>query len=313
MSNMSQALLDSGELQARAHRAQELLAHCQLCPRRCGVNRLEGELGFCETGKRASIASYGAHFGEERPLVGKYGSGTIFLASCNLRCCFCQNYDISHFPENSQEVGHTTLAAVMLELQSKGCHNINFVTPGHVAPQILEALVTAISEGLTIPLIYNCSGYESTETIELLDGVIDIYMPDFKFWNPANAQKYADAVDYPQITRQALIAMHHQVGDLIVDDRGLAVKGLLIRHLLMPGALEETKQILDFISSALSPATYVNIMDQYRPLGTIVEHPELGRPVNPEEYQQALAFAEQAGLTRLDERDFETMIKKLVV
>lgn len=311
MSTISQALLESGELQARAHRAQALLAHCQLCPRRCGVNRLEGELGFCGTGKRASIASYGAHFGEERPLVGKYGSGTIFLASCNLRCCFCQNYDISHFPEDSQEASQTTLAAIMLELQNKGCHNINFVTPSHVVPQILKALVTAIAEGLTIPLIYNCSGYESAETLELLDGVIDIYMPDFKFWNPTNAQKYANAADYPEITRQALITMHHQVGDFIVDDRGLAVKGLLIRHLLMPYALDETKQILNFISSVLSPASYVNIMDQYQPCGTITEHPELGRPVSPEEYRQALILAKQACLTRLDKHDLKTMLKKL--
>jgi putative pyruvate formate lyase activating enzyme len=257
------------------------------------------------------VASYGPHFGEEQPLVGTRGSGTIFLASCNLRCCFCQNYEISHFPEDSLEVDDQTLAAIMLELQKQGCHNINFVTPSHVVPQILAALIIALKGGLEIPLVYNCSGYENSATLELLAGIIDIYMPDFKFWSSLSGKKYADAADYPEIACQALKIMHKQVGDLIIHSDGLASKGLLIRHLLMPEGLKETGEILRFISTELSPATYVNIMDQYRPCGTSKKHPELERSVSAAEYHEALRMAHEAGLTRLDHRDLAVLFKNL--
>ncbi|MBT8360713.1 MAG: radical SAM protein [Deltaproteobacteria bacterium] len=307
----SHKLLESGELQSRAQKAQQFLARCELCPRLCRVNRRDGELGFCATGKWARVASYGAHFGEEQPLVGTRGSGTIFLASCNLRCCFCQNYDISHFPEDSPEVDNQTLAAIMLELQRQGCHNINFVTPSHVVPQILAALIIALEDGLQVPLVYNCSGYECSATLELLSGIIDIYMPDFKFWSSLSAEKYADAADYPEIARQALSIMHKQVGDLVTHADGLASKGLLIRHLLMPDGLNETREILRFISHDLSPASYVNIMDQYRPCGASNKHPELERSVSTREYQEALRLAHQAGLSRLDHRDLAVLFKNL--
>jgi len=304
-------MFKSGELHKRAESAREHLAECCLCPRGCGVNRLEGELGFCATGEYARIASYGAHFGEEQPLVGEKGSGTIFFASCNLRCCFCQNYDISHYPEDSHEVDRKTLASVMLTLQSQGCHNINFVTPSHVVPQIMAAITYAHEKGLTVPLVYNCSGYESVETLQLLDGVIDIYMPDFKFWNPASSRKYADASDYPEIARIALTVMHGQVGDLTFDSSGIAARGMLVRHLVMPDALDETEKILEFISTALSPETYVNIMDQFRPCGSNDKHPELRRSLTSKEFQWALELADKAGLCRVDKRNLSRILKNL--
>jgi len=307
----SHKLLESGELQSRAQKAQQLLARCELCPRLCRVNRCDGELGFCATGKRARVASYGAHFGEEQPLVGTHGSGTIFLASCNLRCCFCQNYEISHYPEDSLEVDNKTLAAIMLELQKQGCHNINFVTPSHVVPHILAALIIALEDGLEVPLVYNCSGYECSATLELLAGIIDIYMPDFKFWNSLSGKKYADAADYPEIARQALRIMHKQVGDLVIHANGLASKGVLIRHLLMPDGLNETREILGFISAELSAASYINIMDQYRPCGASNKHPELQRSVSAKEYQEAMRLAHETGLTRLDHRDLAVLFKNL--
>lgn len=307
----SQKLYESGELQRRAARAHSRMEKCDICPRKCRVNRLAGEQGFCETGKYARIASYGTHFGEEKVLVGKNGSGTIFFASCSLRCCFCQNFHTSHHPEESQEADSEMLAAIMLELQNQGCHNINFVTPTHVVPQILKALVIAVGKGLSVPLIYNCSGYENSTTIDLLEDVIDIYMPDFKFWNPHYSKKYVDAVAYPEIARKALSLMHKQVGALLIDIHGQATRGLLVRHLVMPDLLDDTESILNFISTSISTDTYINIMDQYRPCGNSGKYPELTRSISPEEYSRAMESAEKAGLKRIHRRDFTAILRNL--
>lgn len=304
-------LYQSGELQKRAQQARALLHDCNLCPRRCGVNRLQGETGVCGTADKAVVASYNPHYGEEQPLVGSSGSGTIFLSGCSLGCCFCQNYDISHDPASGVAVDAASFSSIMLDLQDRGCHNINFVTPSHVVPQILEALILAYEGGLHLPLVYNSSGYDSLPTLQLLDGVIDIYMPDFKFWDPNSAQRYSDAADYPETARKATLEMHRQVGDLYLDRDALAQRGLLIRHLLMPGALEETKSILAFIAQSLSPDTYVNIMDQYRPCGDCGAHAELLTSIDPQHYRQAIEYAETIGLKRLDQRDLTTLLKRL--
>jgi putative pyruvate formate lyase activating enzyme len=309
---ISSALLHAGgQLQHRADTARRMLGRCVLCPRRCRVNRLTGETGLCATGALARIASYGPHFGEEQPLVGAKGSGTIFMAGCNLHCCFCQNYGISQGDEFAREVDAQDFAAIMLELQGMGCHNINLVTPSHVVPQILAALIVALEGGLNIPLIFNCSGYESGATLTLLDGVIDIYMPDFKFWESATAARYAAAPDYPDRAREALVRMHRQVGDLRLDEKGLARSGLLVRHLLMPGMIAESEQILRFIASELSTETYVNIMGQYHPCGTADQFEELRRTITPEEYRQALEIARRLGLSRLDRPDFGRLLHHL--
>jgi putative pyruvate formate lyase activating enzyme len=304
-------LFKTGELHQRAKQAKTILETCDLCPKNCGINRLEGEHGICATGRYAKTASYGAHFGEEQPISGKNGSGTIFFASCNLHCCFCQNYELSHFPDNYAETAPDHLAAIMLELQRQSCHNINLVSPGHVVPQILEALVIALEQGLKLPIVYNSSGYESKKTLALLDGVIDIYMPDFKFWMAESSRKYCNTEEYPDIAKAALSAMHDQVGELTVNEHGIAVRGLLVRHLVMPGGLQETKNILDYIATAISPRTYVNIMDQYRPCGSCDQHRELRQPLDAKDYREALLFAEQAGLERLDQADVKTLLAKL--
>ncbi len=289
----------------------QALGDCQLCPRRCRVNRLDDQQGFCTTGRLARVSSYGPHHGEERPLSGDNGSGTIFFASCNLRCCFCQNYEISHDRENATEVDNVDLAAIMLELQRQGCHNINVVTPSHVLPQLLEALPIALEAGLRIPLVYNCSGYELPESLALLNGIVDIYLPDFKFWHRASAQRFLQAADYPEIARQALAIMHRQVGDLVINDRGRAVRGLLVRHLLMPGGIDETAAILEFIAAEIGTNTSVNIMDQYRPCGTAFSEPDLADPLAADQYAQAMALAKRAGLQRLDQRDISTLLRRL--
>ena len=300
-----------GLLQKRVQAARRLLSPCTLCPRQCRVDRLAGEKGFCATAALACIASYGPHFGEESPLVGTNGSGTIFVAGCNLGCCFCQNEDISRDTDGAQAVDARGFAAIMLELQARGCANINVVTPSHVVPQLLEALVVAIDDGLDIPLVYNCGGYESLATLELLAGCVDIYMPDMKFWSADTVQRYAKAPDYPQRMREAVAKMHAQVGDLVLDKQGLARSGLLVRHLLMPEMLAETKAILRFIAEQISPTTYVNIMAQYRPCGSSNEHAELQRSISAEVYQEALSFAQQIGLTRLDEPDMDRLFRLL--
>lgn len=307
-------LYESGELQNRIRSARELLSPCRLCPRNCGVNRLQpGKVGVCRTGEGAVVASYGPHFGEESPLVGEGGSGTIFFSHCNLLCIFCQNYEISHCPD--QDEGGATepeqLARIMVDLQEQGCHNINLVTPSHVLPQILAALPFAIEKGLHLPLIYNSSGYDSVESLQLLDNVVDIYMPDFKFWNPEHAQRYAHAHDYPEVARLALNEMYRQVGDLVMDQNGLAQRGILIRHLIMPDCLDETEEILKFIAREISLGSYVNIMDQYRPCGKACQIEALNRTVSNEEYQRAMQMAKQAGLQRLDQKDFSFLLEKL--
>jgi len=295
-------LYKKGDLAERVEVALSRLAECKLCPRQCGVNRLEGEKGFCKTGRKAIVASYNAHFGEESPLVGQYGSGTIFMSSCNLLCSFCQNFEISHFREG-REVEPEQMAAMMLALAQRGCHNINFVTPTHVIPQILEALLVAVREGLRVPLVYNTSGYDEVGSIELLEGIFDIYMPDFKFWDPKWAERYCHAPDYPEKARTAIKEMHRQVGDLVIDDRGIAQRGLLIRHLVMPNNIAGTKEIMQFIATELSPNTYVNIMDQYRPCGKAYEDEFINRRLTGQEFRSATQAAKKAGLTRLDPRD----------
>ncbi|WP_319548878.1 radical SAM protein [Desulfogranum marinum] len=312
MTTRSQTLFASGQLQQRADQAHALLNRCTLCPRKCAVNRLKGEHGLCKTGEKALVASYGPHFGEEQPLVGSKGSGTIFFAGCSLLCCFCQNFDISHTTDGSQAVDDQALAAIMIELQNRGCHNINLVTPSHVVPQILAALVHASANGLQIPIVYNCSGYDSVETLALLDGVIDIYMPDFKFWEIATSNRWAKAPDYPQRARESLRSMHQQVGDLQINDQGLATSGLLVRHLLMPGKEQETEEILAFIANQISRNTYVNIMDQYHPCGDTTHFPELQHTITTKHYHQALAAAHALGLHRLDQRDLSDLLRNLI-
>lgn len=304
-------LLHHGQLAKRAAAAQQLLASCTLCSRQCQVNRLAEESGFCRIGNRVRVASYGPHFGEEAPLVGRHGSGTIFFGGCNLGCCFCQNFEISQGDDAGEEVSAAALAAIMLELQNIGCHNINLVTPSHVVPQILTALIPALEAGLHIPLVFNCSGYESLETLILLDGVVDIYLVDAKFWQPATAARYTGAADYPQRMREALVEMQRQVGALVVDTEGCASSGLMIRHLLMPGLLEETKAILHFIAQHLPPETFVNIMAQYHPCGRAVDFAELCGTISPGDYQAALDYAHQQGLHRLDQADLSRLLHRL--
>ena len=257
------------------------------------------------------VASYTAHFGEEAPLVGSGGSGTIFFAGCNLCCVFCQNYEISQGDEG-MSVSSGQLAAIMLSLQKQGCHNINFVTPSHVVPQILEALPLAVEKGLTLPLVYNSSGYDATETLKLLDGIFDIYMPDFKFWSAASARRYCKAPDYPEKAKLALKEMQRQTKELVLDVNGVAVRGLLVRHLVMPGGLEETARIMEFIASEISADTYVNVMEQYRPCGEAPRFSEINRMLENDEYKKAVAIARKAGLRRLDQRDWQGLLRRLL-
>ncbi|TKB06123.1 radical SAM protein [Desulforhopalus sp. IMCC35007] len=291
----------SGLLAQRIVESRRLLKKCNLCPRRCHVDRLAGELGLCRTGAVAEVSGYGPHFGEEAVLVGKMGSGTIFFCGCSLLCVFCQNYDISH-PEESDcfPVDEVQLARLMVDLQEQGCGNINLVTPGHVVPQILAALPHAVENGLTVPLVYNSSGYDSVSILQLLDGIVDIYMPDFKFWSADSAKRYANAEDYPEIARRALKEMQRQVGDLRINERGEAEQGLIVRHLLMPGGAAETDAILKFLAEEISVNCYVNIMDQYRVSGMARQFPELGAVISVTEYQQAMLRAEEYGLNRLN-------------
>jgi len=286
-----------GLLRDKISKARQLLKSCELCPRACKVDRLSGELGYCSTGEEAVVSSFNAHFGEEPPLVGAFGSGTIFFTHCNLKCNFCQNYDVSH-EGAGEECGLGQLAGMMLILQNNGCHNINFVTPTHVVPQILSALDMAIDGGLKIPLVYNSSGYDKVETLELLEGVIDIYMPDFKFWDPAVAEQTCNAPDYPDVAAKAIVEMHRQVGDLQIDENGIATRGLLLRHLVMPSGIAGTGEVMSFIANHVSKNTYVNIMDQYRPCGKAHLVEELARPVSETEFTKAVEEAKDAGITR---------------
>ncbi|MCP4023963.1 MAG: radical SAM protein, partial [Desulfobacteraceae bacterium] len=269
--------------------------NCTLCPRECKVNRNKDEKGFCTTGKQAWISSFAPHFGEEPMLVGAKGSGTIFFTHCNLKCIFCQNFDIS-IQGSGEAASEEQIASIMLYLQKLGCHNINFVTPTHVVPQILSALEIAAQNGLNIPLVYNSSGYENVETLKLFDGIIDIYMPDFKFWNSKAAKTACDAKDYPEKAKAAVKEMFRQVGDLKMDKDGVAVKGLLVRHLVMPQGLANTRQIVDFLKNEVSPHTYINIMSQYRPAGDAFKIESLSRSITASEYKAARQMAKDAGL-----------------
>jgi putative pyruvate formate lyase activating enzyme len=297
------AVYRRGELKERVARALELLGPCSVCPRRCRVDRLADRFGVCKVGRYAVVSSYFAHHGEEDCLRGWRGSGTIFFCGCNLRCVFCQNFDIS-WQLQGVPVSPARLARMMLELQAAGCHNINFVTPEHVVPQIVEALPLAIEGGLRLPLVYNTGGYDSLESLELLDGLIDIYMPDFKYWDAAMARRYSRVPDYPEVARRALKEMHRQVGDLVLDARGVARRGLLVRHLLMPDNVAGTEEVMNWLVRELSPHTYVNIMAQYHPAGRVSwqEFPEINRRPTRAEYAQAVTAARRAGLTRLDGR-----------
>jgi len=292
----------NGTLAKRIEQALDALRCCELCPRRCRVDRTAGQTGVCRTGRNAAVASFAPHFGEEAPLVGRFGSGTIFFSNCNLNCAFCQNFDISRGKEGNAATA-SQLADMMLALQKQGVHNINFVSPSHVVPQILEALPEAIKGGLNIPLVYNSSGYDSVETLRLLDGIIDIYLPDIKFSSDIPALFYCAAPDYPQVSRAAVKEMHRQAGDLKLDERGRAVRGLLVRHLVLPDGLAGTGEVMRFLADEISRNTYVNIMDQYRPCGEMQEFKELQRRITPEEYEEARAAARAAGLNRLDSRE----------
>ncbi len=290
-----------GKLKERAKALKERLEACDLCPHTCGVNRLKEEKGFCRVLASPMVSSYGPHFGEEQPLVGYGGSGTIFFTYCNMACVYCQNWEISHLGEG-EEVSTEELARMMLSLQARGCHNINLVTPTHQVAFIVEALVLAVEKGLRLPLVYNCGGYEKVETLRLLEGVVDIYMPDFKYGDEKIALKLSKVPRYPEVARQALKEMHRQVGDLKLDDEFIAWRGLLVRHLVLPGRLAGTKEILRFIAQEISPNTYINIMDQYYPCGEAWKYPPLDRRLTREEYEEALAWAQEVGLTRLDQR-----------
>jgi putative pyruvate formate lyase activating enzyme len=287
----------AGLLSEKASLLEARSSPCRLCPHRCGVNRRNGERGTCRLGKETLVASASPHFGEEAPLVGTGGSGTIFFSSCNMACVFCQNYEISHF-RKGDELTAEELAGVMLRLQRLGCHNINLVTPTHVIHAIVRALEIAVSRGLSIPLVYNCGGYESEETLRLLEGAIDIYMPDIKYASDEEARRFSGIEDYWERVKEAVHEMHRQVGDLRIDARGIARHGLLIRHLVMPGNLGGTALVLDFIAREISRDSYVNLMDQYRPCFKASRVPELSRPVTRSEYLHSITEARRAGLSR---------------
>jgi len=296
-------LLESGVLARRAEEACRHLEDCDLCARYCHVNRRVTTAGaVCRTGERAVVSSYGPHHGEEDPLRGWQGSGTIFFAWCNLRCVFCQNWDISQ-KGIGQEMGPEKIAAMMLELQAQGCHNINFVSPSHVVAQIIAAVHDAARRGLRLPLVYNTGGYDSPEALALLDGIIDIYMPDMKYGDSALARKYSKVRNYVEVNQAAVREMHRQVGDLVLDADGIALRGLLVRHLVLPAGIAGTEKVLEFLAGEISRNTYLNLMDQYRPAWRAHDYPEISRPVTSEEYRRALEVAARLGLNRLDQRE----------
>jgi putative pyruvate formate lyase activating enzyme len=304
MSGPSYLALELEELERRAAEAHELLGErCVVCPRLCKVDRRADVKGLCAIGRHAVVASYFPHFGEEDCLRGRRGSGTIFFSGCNLRCVFCQNHDIS-WEVRGERAGSVRLAEMMLELQAIGCHNVNWVTPEHVVPQILEALPHAVGSGLRLPIVYNTSAYDSLDSLRLMEGVVDVYMPDFKLWTGALARRYLKRADYPDVARTTIAEMHRQVGDLVLDERGLARRGVILRHLVMPGLLDETEAILRWVAEHLGTGCYVNLMAQYYVSGKVGrdgEYLEIARGIYREEYEQALALARELGL-RLDPR-----------
>ncbi|NDY42207.1 radical SAM protein [Dissulfurirhabdus thermomarina] len=289
------ALLETGELERRVEAAWARLAACDLCPHACGADRLRGQEGFCRTGNQAVVASTGPHFGEEAPLVGRSGSGAVFFGRCNLRCLYCQNYEISQGGEG-RPVTPEVLAFLFLALQEQGCHNVNLVSPSHVIPFILKAVALAAREGLRLPLVYNTGGYDAVSALRLLDGVVDIYMPDFKYWDAATARRLSGARDYPAAARAAVLEMHRQVGDLEIGPDRVARRGLLVRHLVLPGGLAGTREVLAFLAREVSPATWVNLMGQYRPCGRAMDHPPLDRRPLPAEFEAAEAAWRASGL-----------------
>lgn len=284
-----------GILQKRADKLYQALEDCDLCPRNCGVNRLKGSLGFCKTGKKARVYSYFSHYGEEPVISGENGSGTIFFSDCNLRCIYCQNYEFSQ-QGLGKEIGDADLSSFMLELQKQGCHNINFVSPTHVVAQLLKALILAIEGGLRIPLVYNTSGYESERTLKLLEGIIDLYLPDARYGESEAALKYSQAKDYPVINKIALKEMHRQAGIARINNEGIIESGLIIRHLVLPNNLSSTDKIMNFIAHGLSPDTYISLMSQYFPCHRAKDYPELSRRLRQEEYKAAMNIMYSYGL-----------------
>jgi putative pyruvate formate lyase activating enzyme len=293
------SLIEQGTFGERVSRSWAALASCRLCPRNCGVKRLEDERGVCGIGSRAVVSSAHPHFGEEAPLVGQSGSGTIFFSGCNLRCIFCQNYEISQEGAGA-DVSPEELASIMLHLQRIGCHNLNLVTPTHVVPHILESLEIAVEGGFELPIVYNTGGYDTLEILRLLDGIVDIYMPDFKYLSPVLAKRYSNAEDYPSVITSAIREMHRQVGDLVISGEGIAVRGLLVRHLVMPGSLEDSVRIVHFLADEISRDTYVNVMRQYHPCYRAFACPPIDRALSSAEWRQAIDAACEAGLHRLD-------------
>jgi putative pyruvate formate lyase activating enzyme len=295
---------EQGLLQQRAAEAIDPLRSCKVCPRDCEIDRLHNKIGVCKSGRLARVASAFPHFGEEDCLRGWDGSGTIFFGWCNLRCVFCQNFETSQFGDGA-EASALDLAQIMRDLQRIGCHNINFVTPEHVVPQILEALVLAAGRGLRLPLVYNTSAYDSLESIRWMDGIVDIYMPDFKLWDTEHCRKYLVASNYAEAARKVIAAMHAQVGELKVDENGLALRGVLVRHLVMPGLPDDTREIMQWIAESLSRDTYVNVMDQYYPAHKAETEPrfaDINRSITADEFCGALELARDAGLWRFDTR-----------
>jgi len=288
-----------------------MLEECCLCPRHCGVNRLAGESGKCRITSQVVVSSYGPHFGEEAPLVGRHGSGTIFFTYCNLRCIFCQNYTISQLGEGSA-VDREELARMMLSLQAKGCHNINLVSPTHVVPYILDALELAVGMGLYLPLVYNSGGYDSVETLKLLDGIVDIYMPDMKYSDEKTAEQLSGIKEYPLVNRAAVKEMHRQVGDLQIDEQGVAQRGLLVRHLVLPNKLAGTQEVVRFLAQEVSTNTYLNVMAQYHPCYKAYDIPLLSRPVSRQEFYEATELAHQQGLHRLDRHNFPLPLRLII-
>lgn len=294
------ALEREGLLTDRIEKLYAVYENCHLCPRNCRVNRIKGETGVCQATAKVKISSAFPHFGEERPLVGKGGSGTIFFSHCGLRCVFCQNYTISIEGEGV-EISDEHLAETMVKVQSFGCHNINLVTPTHYVPSIMRALKQAIRLGLKIPLVYNTSGYETLEVLQLLDGAVDIYLPDLKYMQPALSSKYSSgAYNYPYYAKLAVKEMHRQTGELKLDERGIAVSGVILRHLIMPNRVSGTEDFIKFVAREISPTTYINLMSQYRPEYKAMEYPEISRRSNRSEHMEALEWARKYGLTRLD-------------
>jgi len=294
-------ILQTGELENRFAVLSGRLSKCDICPRNCGVNRIAGEVGICGVGERVWVSSYGPHHGEEDPLRGVYGSGTVFFSGCNLNCLYCQNAEISQ-KLSGEEISTRELASMMLELQGIGCHNINLVSPSHVVPQVAEAILLAAADGLTLPIVYNSGGYDAIPTLQLLEGIIDIYMPDMKYSDENAGRDLSGIPSYPMVNQSAVLEMHRQVGDLKISANGVAERGLLIRHLVLPNGFAGSQEILRFIAEQVSTDTYLNIMDQYRPAYQAYRKKDMNRRITRAEYLDLISMAENLGMTRLDKR-----------